>query len=172
MELELVEIEKERQRMAEAERALETGAQTPDVRQQADGLRHLVGQGLGVYGVVPDQHRLVMLVEVGMPDEFREVLASAVIGRQVTFREPTSLAKEAVREKLPLRDLREVEAEANADPTGKARRQLDGLRAAEDQRRREKVKVAAAEGAWGFPLGTGEFAFGLMSDMAGMEEDQ
>ena len=63
-----------------------------------------------------------------------------------------------------------TEAETDADPTGETRRQLDGLRVAEDQRRRERV--IAAERAWGFPPGTGEFSFGLMSDMAGMEEDQ
>ena len=62
-----------------------------------------------------------------------------------------------------------AEVETDADPTGEARRQLDGLRAVEAQRRRGKV--AAAEKDWGFPSGTGETGFGLMSDMAGMEEE-
>ncbi len=78
-----------------AERPLETGAQAPDVRQQAEELRHLTRQGLGVYDVYEyrtyntrhDQGELVMIIEEGMPAELKKILAGAVVGRQVTFRE-------------------------------------------------------------------------------------
>lgn len=93
--------------------------------------------------------------------------------REGDYPEPTPLAQgEAEEESAFDRFKREVEAEADADPTGEARRQLDVFRdyyAAEAQRRREKV--VASEKAWGFPSGTGETGFGLMSDMAGMEEE-
>lgn len=95
--------------------------------------------------------------------------------REGDYPEPTLLAQDesgVASEGAFDRFAREVEEEADADPTGEARRQLDGFRDYyAEERRKRREKMTAAEETWGFPAGTGDTAFGLMSDMAGMEEE-
>lgn len=120
------------------ERPADSGGMPPEIRQQAEDLRHLTGQDLGVlgagYGVLPEGgNGLIMLVEEGMPDELKDILATAVPGGVVSFKEiaEPELYSEGAPEGESAFDRfrREVEAEADADPTGEARRSLDETRA-------------------------------------------
>ena len=58
--------------------------------------------------------------------------------------------------------VRDVEAEADADPTGEASRELDELRG-NTILEAERVRGKAMEEAWGFPPGTGEAARQIMA---------
>lgn len=87
-------------------------------------------------------------------------------------REFVSGVRKELAEEIEKDRQRMTGVEADADPTGEAKREVDSLRdyyAAEAQKKR--AKIAVAERDWGFPSGTGETGFGLMSDMAGMEEE-
>jgi len=81
----------------QAERQNETGqARTEELRMQAAKLEHLLGQDVGVYGAGVGKEGLVMLVEEGIEEEFKDVLRSAVPGGQVSIEEigePVPLAQ-------------------------------------------------------------------------------
>lgn len=73
-------------------RARVDGGMPLEIRQYAEQLRHLAGQDLGVlgvgWGVLPKGgNGLVMMVEEGMPDELKDILAGALPGVKISFQE-------------------------------------------------------------------------------------